>query len=218
MAEHRRFIFHGGQRSPQTGGEESLAQRAFRESLATAESFADGSHGSGEIVALKYVRPNGVGRHILESPRNPAKTIELPSHPGAQGYTPGQYVLTAQQRTGGAVIAPPPGAQKGVSQYETTKRIASVDLVMIESASPATIGVGRTISVTLVGVGFSSSPVDTFTAVKFDDTAPNKPWIADPLITVTSPAWVSATEVTVTVAAGSGAPVGHVVNIEVSRT
>ena len=204
--------------SPQTGNEDSFPQRAFREQLATSESFGLGSMGGGEILTFKVLGPAGVGRWRVESPRDSTKEVTLPSAPGVEGFVPGQEVLAAQHRYGPAIIAHPPGGQTGNSRHQTQARSATIDVVEITSADPGTVGAGETVAVTLTGIGFLASPLDTFTAVKFDETDPSSPWVADTLITLGTPTWVSSTEVTISVTAASGTPAGHVINIRVQRT
>lgn len=216
---HRRRNLDYRDVSPHTGSEESSAARAWREQLATAEGFSQGSLGGGELQTYRYLGPAGRGRHRVESPKDQTKEIIITSAPGIEGFVPGQWVLTGQTQAGPTIIAHPPGAETGLSRQPRTTRSGAVDNVEVISANPSTIEPGQTLAaVAVAGIGFLASPLDTFTPVVPDISTPSDPWATDTLLTLGTPVWVSAEQVNIDVTASSATPVGHLIRFRVRRT
>ena len=203
--------------SPRSGGPESVLAQLYHQGLAVQDHRTAGSLAAGEIVALRYRGPNGIGRHFLESPDDSTKTIEVASVPNLTGFTPGQFVTVAQVQAGSIIIAPPPGGKQNASQHPRSVLSGELDLVAAESASPNRVQVGSTV-ISIFGIGFKSSPVDTFTPKKPDPDDPTNLFIVDTLVTLDTIVFVSTTEVTTTITIALSAGLDYPVRLDVTRS
>ncbi len=204
--------------SPRSGGAVSFTAQLFHQGLALQAQRSGGSLAAGEIASLRYRGPNGIGRHFLESPDDATKLIDVPSVPNLTGFTPGQFVTIAQTQSGPIIVAPPTGGKQNASQHPRSVQSGEIDLVSVESASPATAPEGVPTAVSIFGVGFKSSPVDTFTPKKPDPTDPTNLFITDTLVTLDTIVFVSTTEVTTTVTIATSAGIDYPVRLDVTRS
>lgn len=201
---------------PATSGPQNLANALHKARRAEKERFATG----GDVVPLRtavFVRPNGEGRAIVQSAKDPSVTYEVPVAGSAEGFSPGQRVLMGVQRSGETILSEPPAGELGKSATVPAPSNGVLDVYEITQATPNQLAAGSSaVAVTLTGFGFSASPVDTLTAVKYDATTES--WVIDTDITIGAVTWVSDAELTTTISVDSGAPAGKFIYIDIQRS
>ena len=163
----------------------------------------------------EYVQPWGArGLHVVRNQCNAEEKIV--SGP-ARTFAPGSVVPTGSNagRPGEFILMEPPPGRRGGAAFGTLfPQPGDFDALAIISADPSTVAAGATDTVvTLTGTGFTAT--DTVRAVVWDETT--AAYIVDPLVTVDSFTYTSATEATVEVDVSSSAPVGYPINVEIRR-
>ena len=201
---------------PATSGPQNLANALHKARRAEKERFAAG----GDVVPLRtavFVRPNGNGRAIVQSARDPSVTYEVPVSGAVEGFSPGQRVLMGVQRSGETILSEPPAGELGKSATGAIPSTGVLDVYEITSATPNQLAAGSSaVAVTLEGFGFNQNPVDSLTAVKYDVTT--GAWVVDTDITIGAVTWVSDAELTTTISVASSAPAGKFIYIDIQRS
>jgi hypothetical protein len=177
---------------------------------------AMGSAVGQSVQAWTYVRPQGLGKHIVTSPS--CDNVEMLIAGGANPYTPGQFVTVGITQNGPVILGQPPAGLLGVSEFQILKPpIGIVDAIAVTTitADPILAGSSNNL-VKLFGYAFQQTPVDTFSAVQYD--APTMKWISDPNLTLHTPTWVSPSEVHVLADVGSFAPAVFRITVKYQRS
>ena len=170
-----------------------------------------------DLHYARYVRPLGArGLHVVRSECSQLERV-IGSTLSGQTFAPGTIVPigSSSGTPGQSIIGGPPPGRRGASGFPSSSRSGTLDLIVVTSISPSEWEQGDSGTLTINGGGFRQSPPDTFLAVTYDDATESV--IADPFVTLTSPTWVSSTEVTVTITISSTAPIGHPIGIRVTR-
>jgi len=217
VGQHRRRRFDGRDLDPHTSGPGDAPFHAWRQRLAALPRFAMGSELAGEIETVEVVQPDGTDAYIVRSTEDPDVTFSVPTN-GDYQFTPGERATVANTRAGSLIIGSPVAGERSKSQKGTARLSGQLDELALLSASPDTIAAGGTESVTFTGVGFSSSPVDTFTPVVKDETTPPDEWTEDVDVTISSVAYVSASSVTANVTVAASKAAGYQISVRVTRS
>lgn len=197
---------------------QALAQQRSRHAL--REGFEQGGLGDGAIQLRKYVEPDGELFHWVESIREPGRKYRIPStYPGT--FTPGQFVKVSVNRQGEVLDGHPPQGARNVSERPARGRSGTVDLLSVTKGTPFEVQRGTSTDVSLEGIGFRESPIDTFEPRKYDPSDPDaddEGWAPFDGVTFSGITWVSATQVDLTVSVSSTVPDGSLVAVYYARS
>jgi hypothetical protein len=177
-------------------------------------SLDDRRDGESDVQPRRYVRARGrTGFHVVKRECNEEEIVVT----GSRAFAPGTQVNTARHsgRPGEAIITEPPPGRAGVSAFPINIVVREIDVLEIVSADPSIVDAGFNDTVVLTGIGFSESPLDTFTPVQFNTLTAE--WEADPLVSAGAPTWVDAQTVILPLTVLSSAPEGYQISIDPRR-
>ena len=189
------------------------AADSYRRQIAERERFGHGAEGDGAIQHWKYRRPRGPNRHLVEHPKDPSRTIEVPATSSNAAFVAGQYVAVATDRSGSVIIGSPAPGRKGSSGFATDGVSRVDDAIGITSVTPPTIPQGSTIDLEVIGFGFEDN--EFFSPVKYDETLLTD--VAAPLLTINTQTFVDEVTYTINVTCSLEAPVGYQFDLNVER-
>lgn len=187
------------------------SKNSYRRQMAERERFSQGAEGDGAIQHWKYRRPLGPNRHLVEHPRDPSRTVELPATASNAAFVAGSYVAVATDRTGSVIIGTPAPGRKGTSGFAVDGSSNTEGSYGITSVDPPTIPYGATQDITVSGYGFNGT--ESFRAVIFNQSTLQDE--TDTSLTVNTTAPVDSETYTLNVTAT--APVGYEYDLEVMR-
>lgn len=167
-----------------------------------------------DVQPRTYVRAVGnTGGHIVKRVCNDEEIYVR----GSRSFAPGTQVNTVRHsgRPGETISTDPPPGRVGVSAYPVNVVVRELDVLDIVSADPNIVDAGFDDTVTLTGIGFRESPLDTFTPVRFNIATAE--WEADPLASAGAPTWVDAQTVQLPLTVLSSAPEGYQISIDPRR-
>lgn len=179
-------------------------------------SLNDRRNYESDVQPRPYVRPIGrSGFHLVRHECND----ELVTVSGSRAFAPSTQVQTARfsGRPGEAIITEPVPDRAGISAFPVNRVIRELDILRILSADPSVVEPGFVGTVTLTGIGFRESPIDTFTAVAFNP-ATGLYDLLDPLAEVASPVWISSEIAEISLSVLSSAPKGYTISIDPRRS
>ena len=171
---------------------------------------------------MLYVQPLGQrGLHLVHPIHgDDGETIIVGTAMGEMTFKPGSVVIVGSNsgKAGKVILGLPPPGRRGASQWGVfSPADGEVDAVGIISADPATVTAGESdVVVTLTGYGFRETPVDTFTAVVYDEDT--RTWTADPLVTIHDATFATTTEVTIQVDVSASAPNNKKIHVLPTRS
>jgi hypothetical protein len=186
------------------------ARDSYRRQIAERERFGHGAEGDGAIQHWKYRRPIGPNRHLVEHPKDPTRTVELPATASNAAFVADSYVAVATDRTGSVIIGTPAPGRKGTSGFAVDGGSSS-GAFGITSVDPPEIPFGATQDITVIGFGFNGN--ESFRAVIFQEA--NLVYVTDTQLTINTTVFVDSMNFTLNVT--SAAPVGYEYSIEVTR-
>lgn len=162
-----------------------------------------------------YVRPEGArGLAVVTLP---CSGEELVVTSGEQTLAPGTAVaLGSNAGSQGLFIAsPPPPGRRGAAFFQVLGQTVVSRASFVRALDPFELEAGFVGTVSILGGGFLESPLQTFAAVvETDEPGVFEP---DPDVTISSPLWISSTEVEATFTIASGAAgLPRPIDIEVS--
>ncbi len=161
---------------------------------------------------VHYVKPAGQHDHIVR-PQGSDGTKRVGTLFANITYKPGTLVPVLSHTGEQAEVLLGRAPLEGASEHARAPVFEQAGLSIIRAVPPS-VEAGAT-SVRLVGTGFSQSPLDVFSAVVWGGTATG--WIADTFVTLTSPVWVDAENVDVTVTVDADLNPGYKINVQVLR-
>lgn len=178
--------------------------------------------GESDVQPRVYRQSAGPGLASVSPECSPDLRIVVAA---SRTFAPGSTVQTGRNsgRPGEAIITEPVPGHRGASAFPRDVVRRELDVVRIVSADPEVVVDGATTEVTLTGIGFRESPVDSFRAVR--GIAVDGSWSDDPDVTAGAATWIDSETVTlpVTVASGIGPPEGdpgppRYISLEVERS
>jgi hypothetical protein len=190
---------------------QEAAKAGYRIQIAEKERFGHGAEGDGGIQHWKYRKPIGGNRHLVQHPKDPSRTIELPATASNAAFVADSYVAVATDRTGSVIIGTPAPGNKGTSGFAVDSSEQEVIDPGITSIEPAVIPSGGTIDITVTGFGFRSGNV--FDAVIYDiDLLAD---VVDTRLTFNSQTFIDSTTFEINVTSDPSAPIGYQYDLRV---
>lgn len=190
----------------------SFRRRRQREQV--ARHLRDQHEDRADVTIERYVSPEGrIGIHRTTPGRGSTVAYVAGNE---RTFAPGTHVPVARRQGSqeGTIIGQPPVGRQGTGRTPPETREAELDDVGITAMDPEEVPAGEATAVTLTGFGLRESPVDTLECVVAGDDGAES---LDPLLSLGTIAWVSATEVTTTITVDASAPVGYPVSIRARR-
>lgn len=170
-----------------------------------------------DITYARYVGPSGSGGLHRVRPVGSESTIIVGSSLHGTTFAPGAVVPLGSNtgRPGRFILGAPPPEHSGGSRAPVEVGSETVAALGITAVAPDEAPRGTTTEVVVAGYGFGAT--DIWDAVVFDAGSATL-HSSDPAVTSVTATVDGPTQVTLDVAVAAAAPVGHLIDIGVSRS